>query len=115
MNSDAEARSEDLGNIIALEHVNLRVPDQQTATLFYIMGLGLTRDPYMNVGVDNMWINVGEQQFHLPTSTAAQVLPGYVALVLPDLARRWNSACRGWRPGWPARPLLGNGSGIMWR
>lgn len=85
MERDPEARSEDLGNIITLEHVNVRVPDQQTATLFYIMGLGLTRDPYMNVGVDNMWINVGEQQFHLPTG-AAQVLPGHVALVMPDLA-----------------------------
>ncbi len=84
MGKDAGAKSEDLGNIIALEHVNVRVPDQQAATVFYIMGLGLTRDPYMNVGVDNMWINAGEQQFHLPTGDP-QVLPGHVALVMPDL------------------------------
>ena len=37
--------AEDLGNIVGLEHVNLLVPDQGLATLFYISGLGLTRDP----------------------------------------------------------------------
>lgn len=77
-------RAEDLGNIICLEHVNLRVPDQGPATLFYIVGLGLTRDPYMVVGVDNMWVNVGAQQFHLPIGDP-QVIPGHIALVLPDL------------------------------
>jgi len=79
-----DPRTEDLGNIISLEHVNVRVPDQGTATLFYIVGLGLTRDPYMVVGVDNMWVNVGAQQFHLPIGDP-QVIPGHIALVLPDL------------------------------
>ncbi|MDO8431197.1 MAG: hypothetical protein Q7S58_02175 [Candidatus Binatus sp.] len=37
--------AEDLGNIVALEHVNVTVPDQEKAALFYINGLGLTRDP----------------------------------------------------------------------
>lgn len=32
---------EDLGNIVCLEHVNTRVPDQQLAITFYVMGLGL--------------------------------------------------------------------------
>jgi hypothetical protein len=37
---------EDLGSIVELGHVNVTVPDQTPATLFYIAGLGLTRDPY---------------------------------------------------------------------
>lgn len=76
--------AEDLGNIVALEHVNVQVPDQRLSTLFYVAGLGLTRDPYLMTGVGNMWINVGRSQFHLPTGDA-QVLRGRVGLVLPDL------------------------------
>ena len=75
---------EDVGNIVSLEHVNIQVPDQAMATLFYVVGLGLTRDPYLNVGLGNMWANVGEQQFHLPTR-AAQRISGYLDLVMPDL------------------------------
>jgi catechol-2,3-dioxygenase len=75
---------EDVGNIVSLEHVNLQVPDQAMATLFYIVGLGLTRDPYLNVGLGNMWANIGEQQFHLPTRSA-QRISGNIDLVLPDL------------------------------
>jgi hypothetical protein len=74
---------EDVGNIVKLEHVNLGVPDQSLATLFYVCGLGLTRDPYLMTGIDNMWINVGSSQFHLP-STQAQRLRGHVGLVVPD-------------------------------
>jgi hypothetical protein len=51
--------ADDLGNIVNLGHVNFHIPDQSVATLFYIEGLGLTRDPYMMSGVDNMWVNVG--------------------------------------------------------
>ena len=75
--------AEDLGNIVALEHVNVVVPDQEKATLFYIAGLGLTRDPYMMAGPANMWVNVGRQQFHLPTGKA-QVLRGHVGVVVSD-------------------------------
>jgi hypothetical protein len=75
---------EDLGNIVELGHVNVTVPDQATATAYYIMGLGLTRDPYLMAGLENMWVNVGKGQFHLPTR-AAQVVRGTTALVLPDL------------------------------
>ena len=77
--------AEDVGNIVKLEHVNVTVPDQHLATIFYVTGLGLTRDPYLMTGVDNMWINVGESQFHLPTGRP-QVLRGTIGLVLPDLA-----------------------------
>jgi catechol-2,3-dioxygenase len=75
--------AEDLGNIVGLEHVNLLVPDQGLATLFYISGLGLTRDPYLMTSVDNMWVNAGRSQFHLPTGKA-QKLRGRTALVIPD-------------------------------
>ena len=61
------AVAEDVGNIVMLEHVNIRVPDQLLATLFYVVGLGFTRDPYSAVGVSGMHVNVGDQQFHLPT------------------------------------------------
>jgi hypothetical protein len=76
--------AEDLGNIVALEHVNLGVADQGKATLFYMSGLGLTRDPYMMTSIDNMWVNVGRSQFHLPTTKAGQLLRGHVGLVIPD-------------------------------
>ncbi len=75
---------EDVGNIIEFGHVNVRVPDQRLATLFYVMGMGFTRDPYLVVGVDNMWINVANCQFHLPTGPA-QVLRGITGIVMPDL------------------------------
>lgn len=75
---------EDLGNVIELGHVNVTVPDQQLATIFYITGLGLTRDPYLMTGTDNMWVNVGRAQFHLP-SREAQVVRGTTGLVLPDI------------------------------
>jgi hypothetical protein len=75
---------EDVGNIVLLEHVNVQIPDQALATLFYVLGLGLTRDPYLNVGLNNMWVNAGEQQFHLPTRSP-QVIDGHIGLVLPDL------------------------------
>ena len=69
--------AEDVGNIMLLEHVNVQVDDQSIATLFYLVGLGFTRDPHMMVGLENMWVNLGEQQFHLPTGTP-NVLRGHV-------------------------------------
>jgi hypothetical protein len=73
--------AEDLGNSIHLEHVNVTVPDQRLANLFYVAGLGLTRDPYLLVSDTNMWINVGRSQFHLP-SGPPQVVRGHTALVI---------------------------------
>jgi hypothetical protein len=72
---------EDLGNSIHLEHVNVTVPDQRLANLFYVAGLGLTRDPYLMVSDTNMWVNVGRSQFHLP-SGKPQVLRGHTGLVI---------------------------------
>ena len=76
--------AEDLGNIVELGHVNVTVPDQTKATAFYIMGLGLTRDPYLMAGIENMWVNVGRGQFHLPTRPTPQVVRGTTALIVPD-------------------------------
>ena len=78
-----DRKAEDMGNVTGLEHVNLQIPDQALANLFYIQGLGLTRDPYMNTGLANMWINVGKSQFHLPTGDP-WVLRGAIGLVTPD-------------------------------
>ena len=75
---------ENVGNIMLMEHVNVQVPDQQIATLFYLVGMGFTRDPHMMVGLENMWVNLGEQQFHLPTNTP-QVLRGHTGIVTPSL------------------------------
>ena len=79
-----EYSNEDVGNIVLLEHVNVQVPDQSVAMMFYIIGMGFTRDPYLNIGLGNMWANVGEQQFHLPTRPA-QVIQGHIGVVVPDL------------------------------
>lgn len=75
---------EDVGNIVLLEHVNVQIPDQSVATMFYIVGMGFTRDPYLNIGLGNMWANVGEQQFHLPTRPP-QIIQGHIGIVVPDL------------------------------
>jgi hypothetical protein len=81
MQQHFDRTAEDLGNSIHLEHVNVQVPDQRLATLFYVAGLGLTRDPYLLVSDTNMWINVGRSQFHLP-SGEPQVLRGHTAIVI---------------------------------
>jgi hypothetical protein len=77
--------AEDLGNSIHFEHVNVTIPDQRLATLFYVAGLGLTRDPYLMVSDTNMWVNVGRSQFHLPDGRA-QVLRGHTGLVISGRA-----------------------------
>src|ERR1700744_1824405 len=81
MQQQFDRTAEDLGNSIHFEHVNVQVPDQHLATLFYVAGLGLTRDPYLMVSDSNMWINVGRSQFHLP-SGKAQVLRGHTGIVI---------------------------------
>ncbi len=86
MTSTYDRTTEDVGNIVKLEHVNVTLPDQRLGTLFYVSGLGLTRDPYMMVELDNMWINIGRNQMHLPTGEP-QCLRGTIGLVLPDLAQ----------------------------
>ena len=81
--ADYNRAAEDIGNIVDLGHVNTSIPDQGLATLFYVSGLGLTRDPFMMTSTDNMWVNVGQNQFHLPTAKP-EVLRGVTGLVLPE-------------------------------
>src|SRR6478672_8471984 len=81
MQKPFDRAAEDLGNAIHLEHVNVTIPDQRLAMLFYAAGLGLTRDPYLMTADNNMWVNVGRSQFHLPTG-APQVLRGHTGLVI---------------------------------
>jgi hypothetical protein len=85
MQQTFDRAAEDLGNSIHLEHVNVQVPDQRLATLFYVAGLGLTRDPYLMVSDSNMWVNVGRSQFHLP-SGKPQVVRGHTGLVISGRA-----------------------------
>lgn len=79
-----ERVSPELGNFLFFDHVNMQVTDHRVATLFFIEGLGLTRDPYRNVGVRNMWANVGTQQFHLPIGQPPR-FAGEVGVCLPGL------------------------------
>ena len=81
MQQTFDRAAEDLGNSVHFEHVNVTIPDQRLATLFYVAGLGLTRDPYLMVSDTNMWVNVGRSQFHLPDGSA-QVLRGHTGLVI---------------------------------
>ena len=76
--------AESIGNIVLLEHVNLRQDDQRLAGLFYVGGLGLTRDPYLHVIDVNMWFNCGRNQFHMPTGNPHR-LRGVIGVVVPDL------------------------------
>src|ERR1700691_6539911 len=83
MDAKLDRAGEDVGNIFKLEHVNVTIPDQGLATLYYVAGLGLTRDPYIMVSTNNMWINVGQSQFHLPTGKP-QNLRGTTGIIVPD-------------------------------
>jgi hypothetical protein len=77
-----------VGNIVHLEHFNVIQDDQRLATLFYVVGLGGTRDPYLFPGLDNMWVNFGRTQAHLPSrgpKPKPEVLRGTIGLVVPDL------------------------------
>jgi hypothetical protein len=81
--------TQDLGNIVNLGHINVRITDQHWATHYYVTGLGLTRDPFLNTGARLMWVNVGMSQFHLPTGDP-DILRGITGLVVPDRAALLN-------------------------
>ena len=93
MNAPEKVRQYDraaqaVGNIVHLEHFNVVISDQRLATLFYVVGLGGTRDPYLFIGFENMWVNFGRTQVHLPSSAMpprAEVLRGTAGLVVPSL------------------------------
>ena len=96
MSVQFDRAAEDLGNFTALEHLNVEIPNQGYASDFYLLGMGFTRDPFLFPGTNNMWVNVGKSQFHLPTG-GPEVVRGTTALVLPDLEallKRLESAKR---------------------
>ena len=76
--------TEDVGNIVELAHVNIWVKEPHLGHLFYVCGLGLTRDPFGVTGISSMWVNVGRSQFHLPWGEAPR-MQATTGLVLPDL------------------------------
>jgi hypothetical protein len=80
--------TQDVGNIVHLEHFNVVINDQRLATLFYVVGLGGTRDPFIFPGLENMWVNFGRTQVHLPSrgqSPKPERLRGTIGYVVPDL------------------------------
>lgn len=77
----------EIGGILHLDHINFEAPDHDMATVFFIHGLGLTRDPYRRADEQNMGINVGLQQFHLPRrGEKTPPFHGLVGMIVPDIA-----------------------------
>ena len=78
--------SPEIGRMLHMDHVNFETPDHEMATIFYMNGLGFTRDPYRRADEQNLGVNVGRQQFHLPKR--GEYTPpfyGIVGLVVPDI------------------------------
>jgi hypothetical protein len=90
--------TQDVGNIVHLEHYNCCIDDQRLAILFYVVGLGATRDPYLFPGMENIWLNFGRTQVHMPSRAVppkAERLRGTAGFVVPsleDLAKRLEHA-----------------------
>src|ERR1051325_8940570 len=90
--------TQDVGNIVLLEHFNCCIDDQRLAVLFYVVGLGGTRDPYIFPGMENIWLNFGRTQVHMPSRAAppkTERLRGTAGFVVPsldDLAKRLEHA-----------------------
>jgi hypothetical protein len=83
---------------VHLEHFNCVIDDQRLAVLFYVVGLGATRDPYMFPGLENIWLNFGRTQVHMPSravpprSERLRGTAGFVVPSLEDLKRRLEHA-----------------------
>jgi hypothetical protein len=80
--------TQDIGNIVHLEHYNCVIDDQRLAVLFYVVGLGATRDPYIFPGFENIWLNFGRTQVHMPSRAVpprAERLRGTAGFVVPSL------------------------------
>lgn len=76
----------EVGGILHLDHVNFQVPEHDLVTVFFVNGLGLTRDPFRRADETNMGINVGMQQFHFPRRGVTPPFPGVIGLIVPELA-----------------------------
>jgi hypothetical protein len=80
--------TQDVGNLVHLEHFNCLIDDQRLAVLFYVVGLGATRDPYIFPGLENIWLNFGRTQVHMPSRAVppvTQALRGTAGFVVPSL------------------------------
>jgi hypothetical protein len=101
--------TEDVGNIVHLEHFNCVIDDQRLAVLFYVVGLGGTRDPYIFPGLENIWLNFGRTQVHMPSRAVPprferlRGTAGFVVPSLEDLARRLEYAGKEMRRVVPER------------
>src|SRR3954466_4292699 len=90
--------TQDVGNIVHLEHFNCCIDDQRLAILFYVVGLGATRDPYIFTGLENIWLNFGRTQVHMPSRAVpakTERLRGTAGFVVPsldELAKRLEHA-----------------------
>jgi len=83
MDNPFNRAAENFGNITGLEHLNVEIPDQGLASDFYLMGLGFTRDPYLFPGTNNMWVNIGKNQIHMPAGPPL-VFRGHIGIISPD-------------------------------
>jgi hypothetical protein len=90
--------TQDVGNLVHLEHFNCCIDDQRFAVLFYVVGLGATRDPYIFPGMENIWLNFGRTQVHMPSRAVPpkkerlRGTAGFVVPSLEDLAKRLEHA-----------------------
>jgi hypothetical protein len=76
----------EIGGILGLEHFNFEGASHDLATIFFMNGLGFTRDPYRRTDETNMGVNIGMQQFHLPQrGNPTPPFFGEIGLVVPDL------------------------------
>lgn len=79
-------RLPEIRGILHLEHFNFEGADHDIATIFFMNGLGFTRDPYRRVDETNMGVNIGMQQFHLPRrGNPTPPFYGEVGLIVPNL------------------------------
>ncbi len=85
MTENARETMPEVGGMLHLDHINFQVPEHDLVTVFFINGLGLTRDPFRRADETNIGINVGLQQFHLPRRGTTPPFPGVIGLIVPDL------------------------------
>ena len=108
----------EVGGILHFEHINFEVLEHDSATVFFMNGLGLTRDPFRRADETNMGVNIGMQQFHLPRrGNVTPPFDGEVGLVIPDRAktrfRLERLAERGKFDGTPFRIKAGKHSDVV--
>src|SRR5574341_858867 len=62
--------------------------DRTTQDVVNIVGLGATRDPCLFPGLENIWLNFGRTQVHMPSRAVppkAERLRGTAGFVVPSL------------------------------